>query len=142
MSELQAIESDAELGEALARVEEVFFAEEGTPEAQELEDLVSKIRAYEATRFPRKMPDPIEAIKFVIEQGAYQPEDLASSAIPHSDILEVLAGRMPLSFEMASTLSEQLAIPMELLWPRSENSTELGRPAKEAHLPALGKAPD
>ena len=139
MSELWEIESDADLERALARIEEIFFAEEGTPEDKELEDLVGRVRAYETARFPREMPDPIEAIKFTLELGAYLPDDLASSAVSYSEVFEVLSGTRPLSYEIANALSDNLGIPMEVLWPHSMHSAEL---ANETNLPAVGTTPD
>lgn len=142
MSDLHAIQSDADLEKALARVEEIFFAEEGTPEGQELEGLVKKITAYESTRFPREVPEPVEAIKFMMEQRAHLPEDLVCSAFSLSDFLEVLAGTRSLSIEMATNISEQLAIPLEILWPESENSLEGGDTGEKTALPTIGTALD
>ena len=142
MSDIHSIRSDADLEKALARIEEIFFAEEGTSEESELEDLVSKVRTFEAGRFPRAIPVPVEAVKFMMEQGAYLPEDLASSAANRSEILEVLAGTRPLSFEMAQTFSERLAIPIEILWPHSEHPEELISSAEDATLPAVGSSTD
>ena len=139
MSDLQAIRSDADLEKALTRIEEIFFAEEGTPEEKELEDLASKVRVYESVQFPRRMPEPIEAIKFMMEQGAYLPEDLVCSAVRHSELLELLAGTRSLSFEMARAFGEQLGIPIEILWPHNEHTAEF---PKEGTLPAVGTTPD
>ena len=127
---------------ALARIEAIFFAEEGSDEEGELENLVSEVRAYEAARHERKMPEPIEAIKFMMEQGDYLPEDLVCSAVSHSELLEVLEGIRSLSYEMASAISERLAIPLEILLPEVKHSTAIAGPDGGVGLPAVGTTPD
>lgn len=142
MSDLQAINCDADLEKALARIEEIFFAEEGSDEERELENLVSKVRAYESARYERKMPEPIEAIKFMMEQGDYLPEDLVCGAVSHSERLDVLAGTRSLSYEMASSLSDQLAIPLNILLPEVMQSAEKAGQGEGVDLPAVGTRPD
>ena len=127
MSEIRDIQTDADLEKALARVEEIFFADEGTSEERELEELTGKIRAYEVARFPREMPEPIEAIKFVMEQAGYEPTDLVSCIGSLADVQRVLAGDRPITLAIAERLHERLGIPLSLLWPEDEKA-ELAEP--------------
>lgn len=117
MSELQHIRSETDLERALARIEEIFFAGEGAPEEKELEDLLAKIGAYESARFPREMPEPIETIKFMMEQGGYEPQDLASCFDNAADVMKVLTGEQSIGLTSAVRLHERLGIPLKLLWP-------------------------
>ena len=142
MSDFGIIQSEADLEKALARIEEIFFAEEGAPEGQELEDLIDKVKAYESARYPEEKPDPVEAVKFMMEQGSYQPEDLVCSAVSHSDLLEVLAGTRSMSIEMASAISKQLAIPIGVLWPHGEPSAESDYADEGSALPPVVARPD
>ena len=121
MSELQYIQSEADLEKALARIEEIFFVEEGAPEEKELEDLVAKIETYESAKFPREMPEPTETIKFMMEQAGYKPEDLVSCIGSTAKVLEVLSGERPITLAMAVRLHERLGIPLKLLWAARRN---------------------
>lgn len=142
MSDLKSIKNDADLEKSLKRIEEIFFAKEGTPEETELEELVTKVRAYEEARFPKELPEPIEAIKFMMEQGAYSPEDLTSSTVTCSQLLDVLDRIRPLSFEIAESLSKQLDISIEILWPNGGLPEEPANSVEESNLRALGTTPD
>ena len=73
---IKPIRSDDDLSAAFKRLERVFQAEEGTPEADEMEILVMLIEAYERKHFPTSPADPVEAIKFRMEQQGLTPKDL------------------------------------------------------------------
>ena len=68
--------NDDDLREAFKRLERVFQAPDGTPEADEMEILVTLIEAYEQTHYPMGSADPVEAIKFRMEQQGLSPKDL------------------------------------------------------------------
>lgn len=65
---LKPIKTDADHEAALKEIESLWNAEEGTPEADHLEILTTLVEAYEEARFPMDLPDPIEAIRFRLEQ--------------------------------------------------------------------------
>ncbi len=76
MNTMKAIRSPSDLEAALARIEEIFDAEEGTPEDDELSALFVLVEAYEEETVPIPPPDPISAIKFRMDQAGLAPRDL------------------------------------------------------------------
>lgn len=84
---IKPIRDDNDLRLAFSQLEPVFLAEEGTPEADEREILVTLIEAYENRHYPIGPADPVEAIKFRMEQQGLTPRDLGGfpgSSFPHS----------------------------------------------------------
>jgi HTH-type transcriptional regulator/antitoxin HigA len=73
---IKPIRCDEDLQAAFQRLEHIFQAAEGTPEADEMEILVTLIEAYENKHYPITPPDPVEAIKFRMEQQGLTPKDL------------------------------------------------------------------
>lgn len=87
----------------------------GTPEAGEMEVLTTLIEAYENKRYPVSPPDPIEAIRFRMEQQGLSPADLQPYIGASGRVSEVLNGKRPLSLRMVKRLHEGLRIPYESL---------------------------
>ncbi len=79
-TELKPIRSEADYEEALAKVERLWGAKGGTPEGDRLDVLATLIDAYEAQHHPMDPPDPVEAIKFRMEQQGLTRKDWAFSA--------------------------------------------------------------
>ncbi len=100
---------------ALARLEVIFDARPGTKEGDELEVLGILIEKYEAGHFPIHMPDPIEAIKFRMEQMGYSQTDLARVVGLKSRASEILNRKRKLTLEMIRQLHSGLNIPTEVL---------------------------
>ena len=75
--EIKAIKTEGDYNEALNRLEEIFHAKLDTPEGDEAEVISILIEKYEEEHFPIGMPDPIEAIKFRMEQMGMNQKDLA-----------------------------------------------------------------
>ena len=73
---VKLIKSERDYQETLARIDELIDAEEGTPEADELEVLATLAEIYEKTAFPIDLPDPVEAIKFRMDQMEMRQADL------------------------------------------------------------------
>jgi len=90
-------------------------AEDGTPEADEMEVLVTLIEAYENKHYPIGPADPVEAIKFRMEQQGLTPRDLEAYIGPSGRVSEVLNGKRPLSLRMIKRLHDGLRIPYESL---------------------------
>ena len=107
--------SDKDLRAALRRLEAVFHADEGTPEADEMEVLVTLIEAYENKHYPIGPADPVEAIKFRMEQQGLTPRDLEAYIGPSGRVAEVLNRKRPLSLAMIKRLHDGLRIPYESL---------------------------
>ncbi len=100
---------------ALSRLEDVFDAKKNTPTGDELEILSILVDKYENENFPIGMPDPVEAIKFRMEQLGYNQNDLAEVVGLKSRASEILNKRRKLSLEMIRQLHEQLNIPTDVL---------------------------
>lgn len=100
---------------ALARIGEILDALPGTPEFDELDVLGTLIDAYEKTRWPIDPPDPIEAIKFRIDQGQFKRVDLVHLLGGSGKVAEVLARKRQLSKVMIVRLHHNFGIPYESL---------------------------
>lgn len=100
---------------ALGRVQELMGAVPGSPEGEELELLATLVELYEESAFPIDLPDPIDAIKFRMEQAGLRPKDLAPLIGSPSKVSEVLRGKRPLSLRMIRALHSGLGIPAEVL---------------------------
>jgi len=96
-------------------LEKVFQAKEGTPEADQMEILVTLIEAYENKHYPITPPNPIEAIKFRMEQQGLKPKDLEVYIGSSGRVSEVLNCKRPLSLRMIKRLHAGLNIPYESL---------------------------
>ncbi|MCP4210217.1 MAG: ImmA/IrrE family metallo-endopeptidase [Halieaceae bacterium] len=100
---------------ALAYIETLMDAEPGSPEEDELELFAILIEQYEEKHFPIGLPDPIEAIKFRMEQEELSRKDLVPYIGSLSKVSEVLNRKRPLSLNMIRRLHEGLGIPAEVL---------------------------
>jgi HTH-type transcriptional regulator/antitoxin HigA len=112
---LKIIKTTKEYQEALESLEKVFDAKPDTPEGDELEILALLIDQYEKEHFPIEEPDPIEAIKFRMEQLGMKQKDLAETIGFKSRVSEVLNKKRKLTLEMIRKLHEQLNIPTNIL---------------------------
>ena len=101
--------------QALERLDVIFDAKRGTPEGDELEILGILIDQYENENFPIDLPDPVEAIKFRMEQLNYSQTDLAKIFGMKSRASEILNKKRKLSLEMIRQLHDKLNIPTEVL---------------------------
>lgn len=113
--EIKLIKTEKDYNQALERLEVVFDAKKGTPEGDELELLSILIEQYENTHFPIDLPDPIEAIKFRMEQMGYNQNDLAKIIGLKSRASEILSKKRKLSLEMIRQLHTCLHIPTDVL---------------------------
>ncbi len=113
--EIKLIKTEKDYNQALERLEVVFDAKKGTPEGDELELLSILIEQYENTHFPIDLPDPIEAIKFRMEQMGYNQNDLAKIIGLKSRASEILSKKRKLSLEMIRQLHNSLHIPTDVL---------------------------
>jgi HTH-type transcriptional regulator/antitoxin HigA len=109
------IKTEEDYKAALERLEIIFDAKINTPEGDELELLSLLIENYENQHFPIEMPDPIEAIKFRMEQLNYQPKDLIKILGFRSRVSEILSKKRKLTLEMIRSLNQNLHIPTAVL---------------------------
>ena len=113
----KVIKTDADYEAALAEIDRLLDDEiaAGTPEADELELLTLLVREYESSHYPIGIPDPIEAIKFRMEQQNLSQRDLVPFIGSRSKVSEVLSGRRPLTLSMMRALHSGLGIPAKVL---------------------------
>jgi len=112
---LKPIKTKKDYQQALERLDEIFDARKGTPEGDELEILGMLIEQYENEKFPIDLPDPVEAIKFRMEQLGYSQRDLAKVVGLKSRASEILSRKRKLSLDMIRQLHAQLNIPTDVL---------------------------
>ncbi|MGA9213041.1 helix-turn-helix domain-containing protein [Kaistella sp.] len=113
--EIKPIKTEQNYSQALERLEKIFDAKKGTKEGDELEVLGILIEKYEDENFPIDLPDPIEAIKFRMEQMGYSQNDLAKVIGLKSRASEILNKKRKLSLEMIRNLHSIMKIPTEVL---------------------------
>ena len=112
---IKLIKTENDYNQALQRLEVIFDAKKGTQEGDELELLGLLIDQYENENSPIGLPDPIEAIKFRMEQMGYTQNDLAKIIGFKSRASEILNRKRKLSLEMIRQLHTTLNIPTDVL---------------------------
>lgn len=115
MDDVKPIRTEADHAAAIAELARLWGAKSGTPEGDRLDVLATLIDAYEAKNHPMDPPDPIEAIRFRMEQQGLSRKDLEPIIGPRNRVAEVLNGKRKLSIEMIRKLHEHLGIPAEVL---------------------------
>lgn len=100
---------------AMSRLEKIFDSRSGTPEGDELEILGILIEKYESLHYPIDFPDPIEAIKFRMEQLGFNQTDLVNVIGFKSRVSEIMSKKRKLSLDMIRKLNSSLNIPTEVL---------------------------
>ena len=113
--QIKPIRSDRDLAVALVEIERLWGAKGGSPDGDKLEVLVTLVEAYERARFPIDSPDPIEAIRFRLEQQGRDLRSLIGVIGQRSRVYEVMRRDRPLSLAMIRRLNEKLGIPAEVL---------------------------
>lgn len=111
----KVIKSEEDYRQALKRLEVIFDAPADSPEGDEAELLGILIEKYEDEYFSIEAPDPIEAIKFRMEQMGMDNEDLAKVLGYKSRVSEIFNRKRKLSLKMIKNLHEKMKIPYESL---------------------------
>jgi len=109
------IRNEKDYQKALDRLEDIFDSKKGSEKGDELEILSILIDRYENENFPIGMPDPIEAIKFRMEQMGMNQKDLAEVVGFKSRVSEILNKKRKLTLDMIRKLNTNLHIPTEVL---------------------------
>jgi HTH-type transcriptional regulator/antitoxin HigA len=124
---IHPIHTEADYHEALKKVSALVDKdpERGTPDGDMLEILGMLVAAYEAKHYPMESPDPIEAIKFRMEQQGLKPKDLAPMVGQINRVYEVLAGKRQLTLPMIRRLHRGLGSPAEVLIAESDGQFAL-----------------
>lgn len=115
--EIRPIHTEADYKAALREVSAYFDnePEPGTPDGDRFEILLTLVEAYEAKQFPIDLPDPVEAIRFRMEQSGLTPKDLVPAIGQLNRVYEVLGRKRPLTLKMIWRLHENYGIPAESL---------------------------
>ena len=111
----KVIKTEAEYKIALKRTMEIFYAEEGTPEEDELDLLLVLIKDYEDKNI--HLPDdidPIEVVKLKMEEKKLKPKDLQPILGSRGHVSSILSGRRELTLRTAKQLHDYFQIPAEI----------------------------
>jgi HTH-type transcriptional regulator/antitoxin HigA len=119
--EIRPIKTEADYEATLKEIEGLMSAEVGSPEGDRLDVLVTLVEAYEREHYPMDFPDPVEAIKFRMEQQGLTVEDLVPVIGRKNRVYEILARKRPLTLRMIEGLHETFAIPAESLLKHSSH---------------------
>ena len=120
--DIQPIKTEKDYDAALQAIEELWDSEEGTPEGDRVEILITLVDAYEQKNHPIYPPDPVAAIEFHMDQNELTRADLEQYIGPRARVSEVLNRKRGLSIEMIRNLHEGLGIPLESLIARPNES--------------------
>ena len=113
--EIKPIRTKADYRAALKEIEALIAAEHDTPAGERLDVLATLVEAYERKHYRFDLPDPVEAIKFRMEQSGMTPKDLVPMIGRINRVYEILSRRRPLTLAMIQRLHSELGIPAESL---------------------------
>lgn len=113
--DIRPIKTEADYQATLKEIEGLMMAEPGSEEGDRLDVLVTLVEAYERQHYPVDFPDPVEAIKFRMEQQGLTVEDLVPIIGRKNRVYEILARKRPLTLRMIEGLHAAFAIPAESL---------------------------
>ena len=113
--DIRPIKTHSDYQAALTEIEGLMHIEDDSPEGDRLDVLVTLVESYEEKHFPIEAPDPIEAIKFAMEQQGLTRRDLEPFIGGRGRVSEVLARKRGLSLDMIRGLRDALGIPADVL---------------------------
>lgn len=120
--EIRPIRTKADYRRTLKEIERLMDAAPKSRKGERLDVLVTLVEAYERKHFPLDLPDPVEAIRFRMEQMGLSPKDLEPIIGRRNRVYEVLNRKRPLTMKMAWRLHRELGIPAECLIRPPEDS--------------------
>lgn len=112
---IKPIKTEADYEAALERIEILFDAKPNTPKGDELEVLITLVSAYEDEHYKIDAPDPVEAIKHIMEAQNMRSQDMIKFLGSSSKVSEVMNKRRGLSLSMIRKLTQGLHIPADIL---------------------------
>jgi len=113
--DIRPIKTEQDYNSAISRIEKLWGAKKSTPEGDEFDLLVTIIESYEMKHYPIAPPDPIDAIKFRMEQMGLTKLDMVKYLGSQSRVSEVLNRKRGLTLGMIKSLYKGLKIPAEIL---------------------------
>ena len=111
----KVIKTEEEYDKAMERFDKIFQAKKGTPEGEELDLLADIIEKYDKEHYPVSPPDPIEALKFAMENLNIKQKDLIDVFGYKERVSEILSGKRKLTLDMIRKLHKKLNIHAETL---------------------------
>jgi len=119
--DIRPIKTEADYQTTMKEIEGLMSAETGSAEGDRLDILVTLVEAYERNHYPIDFPDPVEAIKFRMEQQGLTVDDLVPVIGRKNRVYEILARKRPLTLRMVEGLHEAFSIPAESLIKHNSN---------------------
>lgn len=119
--DIRPVKTEADYQATLKEIESLMSAETGSEEGDRLDVLVTLVEAYERQHYPVDFPDPVEAIKFRMEQQGLTVDDLVPVIGRKNRVYEVLARKRPLTLRMIEGLHDRFSIPAESLIKHRSN---------------------
>ena len=113
--DVRPIKTKRDYRRALKEIEGLMGARRGSADGDRLDVLVTLVEAWEARHYPLDLPDPIEAIRYHMEQQGLAPKDLVPFIGSRNRVYEVLGRKRPLTLKMVWRLHTGLGIPAESL---------------------------
>jgi HTH-type transcriptional regulator / antitoxin HigA len=113
--DIRPIKTEKDYNFSIKRIEELWSSKKDTPEGDELDLLVTLVESYEMKHYPIPPPDPIDAIKFRMEQMGMNKADMVKYLGSQSRVSEVLNRKRSLTLKMVRSLYKGLKIPAEIL---------------------------
>lgn len=113
--EIKPIKTEQDYNLSISRIEALWGAAKDTPEGDELDLLVTLVESYEMKHYPIAPPDPVDAIKFRMEQMGMTKDDMVQYLGSQSRVSEVLNRKRKLSLKMVKSLYKGLKIPADIL---------------------------
>ncbi len=119
--DIRPLKTEADYQAALREIETLMHAAADTPEGDRLDVLATLVEAYESRHYPLDLPDPVEAIKFAMEQKGLSVKDLEPMIGRTNRVYEILNHKRPLTLKMIWRLHKGLGIPAESLIRQEED---------------------
>ena len=119
--DISPVKTQRDYRRTLKEIESLMGAKRGTPDGDRLDILVTLVEAWEAKHYMLDLPDPVEAIRYHMDQGGLEPRDLIPFIGSCNRAYEVLSRKRPLTLKMIWRLHTGLGIPAESLIKTGQN---------------------
>ena len=113
--EIRPIKTEEDYNTSIRRIDVLWGAKKDTPQGDEFDLLVTLVESYEMKHYPIAPPDPVDAIKFRMEQMDMTKADMVQYIGSQSRVSEILNGRRKLTLGMIKALYKGLRIPADIL---------------------------
>ena len=136
--DIKPIRTKADYRAALKAIDGLMMAAPDSPEGEKLDVLVTLVQAYESKHYPLDLPDPVEAIKFEMEQKGLTVKDLEPMIGKSNRVYEILNRKRSLTLKMIWKLNQELGIPAESLIKPTQ---KIGGSLRNGERPSMTSQP-